>query len=67
MKTIDLSRKHVLVVGGSRGIGANAARTVAEAGARVSLTYCDNADAANDVIRAIGASGGRFVHEVHGS
>lgn len=64
MKTIDLSRKHVLVVGGSRGIGASTARTVAEAGARVSLTYRDNADAASDVVRAIGASGGRFVHAI---
>lgn len=58
MTTIDLSGKHVLIVGGSRGIGASAARTVAKAGANVSLTYRDNADAAGAVTHAIQAAGG---------
>ncbi|MBC8136876.1 MAG: SDR family oxidoreductase [Fibrella sp.] len=58
MKVIDLSGKHIFVVGGSRGIGASAAQTVAAAGARVSLTYRDNANAADTVVGAILASGG---------
>ncbi len=58
MTTIDLSGKHVLVVGGSRGIGASAALTVAKAGANVSLTYRDNTGAAGAVAHAIQAAGG---------
>ncbi|MBC7805632.1 MAG: SDR family oxidoreductase [Akkermansiaceae bacterium] len=58
MTTIDLSGKHVLIVGGSRGIGASAARTVAKAGANVSLTYRDNANAAAAVVADIHATGG---------
>jgi 3-oxoacyl-[acyl-carrier protein] reductase len=58
---IDLSDRHVLIVGGSRGIGAAAARMAAAAGAAVSLTYVKNASAANSVVEDIVVAGGRAV------
>ena len=36
---IDLQGKTALITGGSRGIGASAARTLARAGARIALHY----------------------------
>lgn len=39
MVTIDLRDKHVLITGGTRGIGRAAARSFAEAGAQTWLTY----------------------------
>ena len=56
---IDLAGKHVFVAGGSRGIGAGAARMAAHAGARVSLSYVQNAGAAERVVADIAAAGGR--------
>ena len=47
---IDLTGRHVFVAGGSRGIGAGAARLAAKLGARVSLTYIANAAAADAVM-----------------
>lgn len=58
---IDLSDRHVLVVGGSRGIGAAAARMAAFAGAAVSVTYVKNESAAKGVVDDIVAAGGRAV------
>ncbi|HJP82507.1 MAG TPA: SDR family NAD(P)-dependent oxidoreductase [Fimbriimonadaceae bacterium] len=43
---LDLSGMHIFVAGGSRGIGAAAARMAGGAGANVSLTYQSNRDAA---------------------
>jgi NAD(P)-dependent dehydrogenase (short-subunit alcohol dehydrogenase family) len=51
---IDLSGRHVLVVGGSRGIGAEAARQAHAAGAAVTVTYGHNADAADAVVAELG-------------
>ncbi|HTQ10956.1 MAG TPA: glucose 1-dehydrogenase [Fimbriimonadaceae bacterium] len=56
---IDLAGKHVFVVGGSRGIGAAAARTAARAGASVCLCYRENREAAEEVVREIVEQGGR--------
>lgn len=56
---IDLSGKHILVVGGSRGIGAAAARMAAKAGADVSVNYVSNAAAAEKVVADITALGRR--------
>lgn len=39
VKTIDLSNKHILITGGTRGIGLGAALHFAAAGARLYLTY----------------------------
>lgn len=51
---IDLSGKHVLVVGGSRGIGAAAARLAAEAGASISVVYLRDHSAAERVVTPFG-------------
>lgn len=56
---IDLSGRHVFIAGGSRGIGAEAARMAARAGAAVSVNYQSSADAAARVVADIEAAGGR--------
>jgi NAD(P)-dependent dehydrogenase (short-subunit alcohol dehydrogenase family) len=56
---IDLTGKHIFVVGGSRGIGAAAARMAATAGARVSVNYVANTDAARGVVEDINNAGGQ--------
>ena len=56
---IDLSNKHLFIVGGSRGIGASAAVMAAKAGARVSINYVSNQDAAKRVVETIEAGGGQ--------
>lgn len=48
-----------MIVGGSRGIGAAAARMAAVAGASVSLTYHRSADAAMAVVKDVDRDGGR--------
>jgi len=55
---IDLTGKHIFIAGGSRGIGAGAARSAASLGARVSLTYVANQAAADAVVAEITAAGG---------
>ncbi len=49
--------KHVLVTGGSRGIGAAVVRLFSEKGYRVSFTYLHAADAAKNLMRETGALG----------
>jgi 3-oxoacyl-[acyl-carrier protein] reductase len=53
-QTSGLSRRHICVVGGSRGIGAAAARTAAARGATVSLTYRSEKDKADALAKDIG-------------
>jgi len=55
---IDLSGQHILVVGGSRGIGAEAARVTAAAGAKVSLTYQRSAAGAQALASGFGPGRG---------
>ncbi len=50
---------HVVVAGGSRGIGASAALRAASLGAAVSITYRERADAADRVVAQIREQGGR--------
>lgn len=47
---VDLSSRHVLVVGGSRGIGAATARLAATLGADVSVVYRADQSAAESVV-----------------
>lgn len=56
---LDLSGKNIFIAGGSRGIGAAAARMAAEAGASVSLTYQSNREAADKVVSEIERLGGK--------
>ncbi len=55
---IDLSDRHILVFGGSRGIGAAIAKAVAGAGATVSVNYTCCKEAAVSICKDIRASGG---------
>jgi 3-oxoacyl-[acyl-carrier protein] reductase len=57
----QLSGKVALVTGGSRGIGAAAARRLARGGAAVALTYVTAADKAQAVAKQIDADGGRVL------
>ena len=54
---IDLSGKHILIIGGSRGIGAELAKMSAKAGASVSINYLSNSSAADSVVAEIEALG----------
>ena len=59
--TTPLEGLVALVTGGSRGIGAATARTLATAGARVIVTHRDSAEAAAEVVAALPGSGHRAV------
>lgn len=50
---------HILVTGGSRGIGAAVCRLAGARGWRVSFSYRDDAEAAARVVAAVEAAGGR--------
>jgi NAD(P)-dependent dehydrogenase (short-subunit alcohol dehydrogenase family) len=52
--TLDLSGKTVVITGASRGIGAETARRMAAAGARVVVNYHGSEAAADAVVREIG-------------
>ena len=54
-----MSDKVLLVTGGSRGIGAATCRLAAKAGWAVAVNYTANSLAADEVVRAIRAEGGR--------
>ena len=54
-----MSDKVLLITGGSRGIGAATARLAAGAGWAVAVNYTANSLAADEVVRAIRADGGR--------
>lgn len=57
----SLTGKTALVTGGSRGIGAGIARSLAEEGATVAITYWSSPDAAEAVVAEITAAGGKAV------
>ena len=56
---IDLTGRHIFVAGGSRGIGAAAARMAARAGADVSVNYAENRAAALSVVEDVERMGRR--------
>ena len=58
---IDLSGKHALVTGSSRGLGASMARRLAAAGAAVAVHYAAGADRATAIVKEIEAAGGRAI------
>ncbi len=61
---IELAGRHVLVTGGSRGIGAACCRLFAAAGATVAVHYRERAADAREVLEEIGRYGERehFAH-----
>ena len=58
---ISLNGRVALVTGASRGIGRAIAQTLGASGATVIVNYKSNADAAEEVVRAIGETSGRAV------
>jgi NAD(P)-dependent dehydrogenase (short-subunit alcohol dehydrogenase family) len=58
---IDLSGQHILIIGGSRGIGRATALMAAQAGANVSIHYTRDQSAAADIARQIRALGRKSV------
>lgn len=57
----DVAGKRILVTGSSRGIGAQVAKFVAEAGASVAINYRSKAPRAEKVASEIRESGGRAI------
>ena len=53
----DLKGKRILITGGSRGIGAGIAHKLAEAGARLAITYTSRPDAAEQVLKSLPGDG----------
>ncbi len=56
---IDLSGRVALVTGGGTGIGQGIARSLAEAGAAVAVSYHQSAEGARTLVEEIRAQGGR--------
>ena len=56
---IELQGRHIFIAGGSRGIGAEAARMSSRAGANVSINYLSNDSAAESVAGDIEKTGGQ--------
>ena len=57
----NLDEKVAIVTGSSRGIGAEIARELAKAGAKIVINYIQNHQAANAVCTAITEAGGKCV------
>jgi 3-oxoacyl-[acyl-carrier protein] reductase len=57
----SLNNKVAIVTGSSRGIGAQIAITLAEAGASVVINYSSNQNPADNVVSEINANGGSAI------
>lgn len=55
---LELKNKHILICGGSRGIGAATSKIASALGAKVSINYLSNTQAANNIINEIRNKGG---------
>lgn len=56
-----LANKVILITGSSRGIGADIARTTAQAGAKVVINYAGNKEEAEKLVAQIAAEGGEAI------
>lgn len=56
---INFENKHIFIAGGSRGIGAASAKMLASAGAKVSITYQNSAEKAQEVVAQITSNKGQ--------
>ena len=56
---LDLNGKHIFIAGGSRGIGAATGILAAKAGAKVTVNYLSNLEAAKRVVSEIELAGGK--------
>jgi NAD(P)-dependent dehydrogenase (short-subunit alcohol dehydrogenase family) len=61
LSSTDLSNKRVLITGSSRGIGAQLAKYVAEAGAKVAINYRSKAPRAEKIAVEITEAGGEAI------
>jgi NAD(P)-dependent dehydrogenase (short-subunit alcohol dehydrogenase family) len=61
LSTTDLTDKRILITGSSRGIGAQLAQYVAEAGARVAINYRSKAPRAEKIAEKIIEAGGEAI------
>lgn len=57
----SLKNKRALVTGGSRGIGAAIVKRLAAEGVNVALTYASSPEKAEEVVKAVEASGVRAI------
>jgi len=60
-RRLDLSGQVAIVTGGSRGIGAATAAPLGQRGHAVAVNYASNSLAADEVVRAIRAAGGKAI------
>ena len=58
---IDLASETAIVTGGSRGIGAEIAKTLGSRGCRVAVNYLQNKDKAEETVLAIEKAGGKAI------
>ncbi|PCJ62936.1 MAG: hypothetical protein COA79_02060 [Planctomycetota bacterium] len=58
---LDLKNKHILVCGGSRGIGAATVKLAAKAGAQISINYRSNNSEAESLVEEVESTGGEAI------
>ena len=60
---MNFEKKHIVITGGSRGIGAQVARCLSQQGAVLSILYHTNTEAARELIQSLGDAAAVFAFE----